>query len=355
MHLHMKATIAAITTGILTLGAVATARAELLAYEGFDYAAGSSLFGQDPTSGFGWSSAWIGQSGAVTNNSVIRAGSFTYTDSFGNSIVSSGNRVLATGNGTATGDNTGGTTGSANPWRVLPTTRGADTVPTTTWMSVIASVTSPPHPWTNSLGTVVNYGRAVSPLQMFYNATAGSTTQGSEHVGLGRGTENSTGASLPDPTHTMDSWGVVNKGNASMEATSDVGFASLPADFLLVRIDHAVGTDPRIAGQADTIYVWINPQNLAKAPSDAKADLVFTSATTDAGGSANDRDYIFNRIRLFGGGDNSVVGYGAIEVDEIRIGTEFLDVTLRAIPEPTIFALGALAGLALLAVRKLRQ
>ena len=140
-----------------------------------------------------------------------------------------------------------------------------------------------------------------------------------------------------------------------MEVTSDVGFASLPPDFLLVRIDHVPGTDPRVAGEADTIHVWINPSNLAKAPSDAKADLVFTSATVDASGAANDRDYIFNRIRLFGGSLNTTVGYGAIEVDEIRIGTEFFDVTLRAIPEPTIFAFGVLGGFALLAIRKLRQ
>jgi len=325
-------------------GGAVSARALLLAYEGFDYAPGQSLLGLN--GGYGFSTGWIGQSGAVTNNSIVLAGSFTYTDSFGNSIATRGNRALATGNGTATGDNTGGTTGSANPWRVLSFYRGTDAVPTTTWFSVIATVTSPPYPYTNSVGNVALHGRAVSPLQLFYNGTPGSTGQGSEMVGLGRGTETTAGIDL---YHTMDSWGLVNRGSAAQEVVSDVGFASLPADLLLMRIDHAPGTDPRVAGAADTAYVWINPPNLAKEPSIAKADLTLTPTSIDPN---NDRDYIFNVLRLFGGGFNTTVGYGAIQVDEIRIGTEYLDVTLRPVPEPSLFALGIFGGFVLLALRK---
>jgi hypothetical protein len=281
-------------------------------------------------------------------NSFVLPGSFTYTDSFGNSVASSGNRALASGDGTATGDNTGGNTGGASPRRMLTDYRGTGATPETTWLSVIATVTSPAHPYTNSLGNVALHGRAVSPLQLFYNSTPGNTSQGNEHFGVGRGTENTAGI---DQTHTMDSWGLINRGTAVQEITSDVGFASLPADFLLLRIDHAPGIDPTVAGAADTAYLWINPQNLAKEPSLAKADLVFTPTSVDA---ANNRDYVFNIIRLFGGGANSAVGYGSIELDELKIGTEFLDVTLRAIPEPSIFALGLFGGIALLGLRKRR-
>src|SRR3990172_734791 len=166
MRKRLQVTLAAVFAILVTFSTATSVQASLLAYEGFDYTAGQSLFGQSATSGYGFSTAWIGQSGAVMNNSIVLPGSFTYTDSFGNSIASSGNRVLATGNGTATGDNTGGTTGSANPRRILSSYRGTAAAPATTWFSVIATVTSPAHPYTNSLGNVADHGRAVSALQL---------------------------------------------------------------------------------------------------------------------------------------------------------------------------------------------
>jgi hypothetical protein len=81
----------------------------------------------------------------------------------------------------------------------------------------------------------------------------------------------------------------------------------------------------------------------------AKADLLFTPISVSA---SNDRDYIFNIVRFFGGNFNTTVGYSSVEVDELRIGTEFLDVTLRAIPEPSVFALGVCGGLVMLAWRR---
>lgn len=352
MRLHMKATLAAITAGILTLGAATMARAELLAYEGFDYMEGTSIVGQN--GGFGFASAWAGNA-AIVPNYVALAGSFTYTDSFGNSIVTSGNRAIVSGDGSAAGDNLpNGYVGtqSAAPFRRLNYARGESTVSaSTTWASIIASRVGQPYAYANLSNNITRYGRGVGALQFFYNASVTSTTQGNEMVGVGRGSENSSSATF-DYLHTMDTWAVLNRGDAVQQTVSEVGFASLPADLILVRIDHAPGIDPRVAGAGDTIYVWINPPNLAKEPSIAKADLTFTPTSVS---TSNDRDYVFNTIRFFGGNFNSTVGYSSVEVDELRIGTEYLDVTLRAIPEPTVFTLGALAGLALLAVRKLRQ
>lgn len=334
---------AMLASGLLCVaGALANARAELLVYEPFDYLAGASLIGQNL--GHGFANPWT--AGGNVRNSVIQSGSFAYTDSFGNSIVARGNRALATGNGTATGSNTGGDTGSASPRRTLSFYRGADAVPTTTWFSVLATVTSLPNPYTNSLGNVANYGRAVSPLQLFYNGTPGNLGQGNEQFGVGRGTENTAGI---DQTHTMDSWGLINRGTAVQEVTSDIGFASLPPDFLLLRIDHAPGIDPRVAGAADTAYLWINPPNLAKEPTLAKADLTFTPGSVDP---ANDRDYVFNVLRLFGGSVAAAVGYGSVELDEIKIGTAFMDVTLAPVPEPSTFALLGLGVAALVVWRR---
>lgn len=329
------------------LSVACVAKAELLAYEPFDYTAGASLIGQNL--GHGFSSAWI--AGGNVNNSIIASGSLGYTDSFGTSIVTKGNRAFLTGDGSVNGSNTGGNNGSASPRRVLTFNRGLDSTPTTTWFSIMASIVSPPHPFTNSLGSIAQYPRGVGVYQFFYNS-ANTTSQGSEMFGIGRGTESSTGANLPDPTHTMDSWGIINRGSAAQEVTSDVGFASPPADFLLFRVDHNPGTDPRVSGQEDIIHLWINPANLSKAPSDAKADLVYTSATADALGSANDRDYVFNQIRLFAGNVDALSGYIAIEVDELKIGTSYLDVTIAPVPEPSTLALLGLGAIGLALLRR---
>lgn len=327
------------------MGSALSTRALLLAYEGFDYPEGETFIGK--AGGYGFASEWRGTD-AMKPNSVVLPGSFTYTDSFGNSIPTTGNRARVTGNGTVSGDDLpGGTTSTSNPWRKLDFQRGFDATPTTTWASVIAHRTGLPYAYTNSAGNVAYYGRAASPLQFFWNSNPTSTTAGNEMVGLGRASENTTGIDL---YHTMDSWAIVNRGTAVQEVTSDVGFATLPADFLLVRIDHAPGVGPHTnAVEADTIYLWINPPNLAKEPSLAKADLTLTPVALSA---TNDRDYIFNVIRLFGGNFNTTVGYGSIEADELRIGTEFLDVTLRPVPEPSVLALGILGGFALLALRQ---
>ena len=167
-------------------------------------------------------------------------------------------------------------------------------------------------------------------------------------VSIGRASENTAGI---NENAVKDSWSIYNRGTAVQQAASFVGFASLPPDLVVIRIDHVGGTDPRIAGSADTAYVWINPPSLTFEPTLASADLTISPGTFDA---TNDRDYIFNRIRLFGGNRNATVGNGAMEVDELKIGTAYQDVTVGPIPEPSTYALLALGGLALLAWRRKR-
>jgi hypothetical protein len=312
-------------------GSTLSARAALLAYEGFDYAADATVVGGN--GGFGFSAAWL-LNGGNANNSVIRSGSFSYTDQFGNTIASLGNRILVTGDGSADGDNTGGARANAQPLRALTFARGD--VAETTWVSLMAIRTGLPFPYTDPNTDVINYGRAAG-FQYFYQANPTSTAQGNERFAVGRASQNSeTDLTLPD-----DTWGVWNRGAAAQTVASSVDFTAAPADFLLMRIDHAAGNNPG----NDTAYLWINPANLAVEPSIGTANVVISANLFDP---ANDRDYNFNQIRLFGGSWNSTVGYGSMEMDEFKIGTTFLDVTLAPVPEPSAVVLASVGGLVLL-------
>lgn len=329
---------------ILALSLAGTsAQAALLAYEGFDYTPGQSLVGQG--GGFGFLTNWLGDAN-TTANTLIIPGSFTYTDAFGNTLVTSGNRVWVTGDGRPEGDNfPGGVNGSASPRRVLNFYRGLDAEPTTTWASVLALRVGNPYAYTAPDGKTAYYGRGVGALQFFYNATPGNTAQGSEMLSIGRGSENTTGI---DPNRNVDTWAALNRGSAAQQVTSTVLMTNEPATFIVVRIDHNPGIAPNTnPAQADRVYVWFNPQNLTLEPDPNNADLTLTPVQFDP---TNDRDYVFNVIRLFGGNFNTTVGYSSVQVDEIRIGTTFFDVA--PIPEPVPISLLTFGSLLALGLRR---
>jgi hypothetical protein len=303
------------------IGSPASARANLLAYEGFDYAPGNLTSANN--GGIGFSGAWNPNlpSGSSPNNIQVLSGSLSYTDQFGNTLVTSGGRFFATGDGTEDGDNVGGSRHNAQPFRELSFSRGSDTEDHSTWISFLAVRTGLPHPWPADEPTV-QYGRA-SALQLF------QTT--SERIAIGRASQNSE-TSLPNIT--KDSWAIYNRGDANQTAASTAPLTDLV--FAVVRIDHIGGANNPGNDQA---FLWLNPANLLEAPDISEAITISASQFAN-----NDRDYNFNRIRVFAGSWNSTVGYGSIEVDEIRIGTTFFSVA--PVPEPSTFAL---AGLGLLA------
>src|SRR5262245_52086401 len=66
MRLTLKDKIV-LTAVVLSLGSI-SARAQLFTYEGFDYSAGSQLFGQSFNGGFGWGNSWSATAAAIATN-----------------------------------------------------------------------------------------------------------------------------------------------------------------------------------------------------------------------------------------------------------------------------------------------
>lgn len=315
-----------------------TSQATLSAYDDFDYATGllDTLNG-----GYGWTTPWIGSVGAGNvNNSQIVSGSFVYNDGFGNVLTGTGNRVHVTGDGIQSGLPGGVANSTTSPRRLLgyQGTSGAST----TWISFMALNVgaASTNGYSDAEGAFTR-GRA-GGVQLFYNATVGNTGQGSELVSIGRATANAEPAGTPN-----DTWALVYHGNAADTDASTESFLTAPAnstaDFILIRVDHVNGVQNPYD---DSAHVWINPRL------DIEPGLGTANVSLLPGDWADvDRDLAFNVIRLFGGNWNAAVGnYAAYEVDKLRIGTEFFDVTLStAVPEPSVLVFLGVGGLALIA------
>lgn len=339
--------------GLATLALTSTARAQLLAYEGWDYTPDTTFVGLN--GGSGWAAGWIANGSANTANIIARLGSLTYNDGFGNSLATTGNRGFITADGTAaTGDNIGGTAAQSQPGRAFSFSRGDSGLTESTWISVLALRTGIPNPTPGAAPNDYLYGRATQPAGFFYNATPTSTTVGNEHIVVGRATQS---AETIHPEWPNDTWALVQQGDAQKSKVSNVNLASAPADFLLIRIDH-IGSTVNDVANADTARLWINPR-LDVVPSDASADVVFNASEYLVGGAAPanaTRDFIFNRFRMFAGSAQTTPSgrsYGSVEMDELRVGLTFLDVApIAIIPEPSVAVLSALGLLFFLRRRK---
>lgn len=300
----MKNTIPTLAALTFVIHLAPRASAALLAYEGFDYTAGETLLNQN--GGSNWAQPWQTNGQTSAQNTLIVSGSFGYTDQAGHALVTTGNRVHVTGNGSATGDNLGGNTANAQPIRSLNFSRGSNNVAETTWVSLVAQRNGNPFLFSDAGGSVF-YGRATS-IQLF---------SGTENLSIGRASQNSE----TNPAFPNDTWSIFTAGSAVSTVPTSVPWTSSPPAFLLIRIDH-IGNVSTNAGNADTAYLWVNPTNLTVEPT-----LGSANATIPAGYLGAQRDFAFNRIRFFGGNENATVGYGAMDVDEIRVGETYADVT----------------------------
>lgn len=251
-------------------------RAELIAYEGFDYNAGA-LAGSGAAGG-GWSNAW--QAGVTSS---VVAGGLTYTDANGDQLAVSGNRALASGQ-----------TASAEPNRNLAVTR--NTAGTTTWLSFIGQRLQPHATASDNLLRAAN-------LQL--------RLAGNERLAIGK---NSTNA-ITDP---LGNWSIYN-GATDVDYTTT---SHLEQAFLVVRIDHVSGD------VNDKAYLWVDPL-LAAEPNIADA-AEFPIA----------REFSFDQVRIFAGGNQAAAGatparpYADFTYDEIRVGTDYSSVA-PIVPEPT--------------------
>ena len=270
----MAAVSAAAVTGFEASGALA-------AYEGFDYAAGTSLVGQN--GGTGFAGAWGTTGGAAT----IQSPGMTY-----DSLVTSGNGLFVDGSA-----------GSVAIFRDLVSPRGADG--TTTWIS-LTHVRTGPEGGTASPTGGPSYLRPVN-LALF--------DAGTERFALGEGTRT---------TGDEDVWGIVARGSVSNPATVWTDDTIEVDSFALLRIDHGVG-------DVDTAYLWINPSLLLE-PSTLTADATTTT------------NFTFNRIRPFAGNPSGVNPAAQGLIDEIRIGDTFFDVAPVPEPSTyALLGMGALA------------
>lgn len=246
--------------------------ASLLAYEGFNYTAGTDLSGQ--SGGYGWSNSWTTGIVGDTVISNANSSSLNYTDALGNTLLTSGNTFFYSAASLASGD--------SRTFRDLPVTRGADN--TTTWIAFLGRRSGP----TTNL-TSNPYPRGATPISLY--------SGGTEKLGIG----NSSGVA-------SNTWSLIPAGATANLRASASSFSNL--SLVVVRIDHKPGNDDA--------YLFINPV-LDSEPQPAQA----------AAQSLGAFDFSFNRIRPFVGANDAANGrpYAELLTDEIRIGNTFASVT----------------------------
>lgn len=269
MRLTTALTLAAL---LATITVTPRAEAELLVYEGFDYAAGS-LADQGGGIGFAPESTWPG--GEVVE------GSLSYTDGMSTSLPTTGNRALISAESS-----------SQSLYRALNRNYGTDENfgPGTYWVSFL--------------------GQRLQP-----HATDGENAIRSHGFQLhnGEGDERVAGGKATTPSPASMNWSLFSDGDGSL--SSETSASIFDPTFLVIQVDIADTTD---GNNSDTASMWVNPSldGTLGAP-----DAELTQA------AGNNFDYLFNTVRLWAGGSNDAGPYAEWTLDEIRIGTFLEDVT----------------------------
>jgi hypothetical protein len=300
---------------VLGLAISRSVQAQVLAYEDFNYTAGTSIVGLSGGDSFGWANPWA-TSGSGVFFGTNTPGSLSYTDL--NSNTRNGNAgSLIVG---YVPSNPGNTT--ATPNRNLPFVGPTNTL--------------------GSIGAANGNSVWISCMYMRLGPTTSPTFFRQANLGFFRGVTTAGGGGTetfdvgaPNTSATVNNfmsvWGNAGpSGAAPLQSTVPV-FTATPTYILI----HMV-VDNTIA--ADTAYVWFNPPNLSTQPADGTATLTDSSV---------DLSFI-NNIRFQGGNANGNGTNAMYQVDELIVGNTFLDVTtIPTVPEPSGIALAALGGTAL--------
>lgn len=296
---------------MLLTGATSAVQAQLIAYEGFNYAADTQLTGLGVgTGGIGWATPWSATSAAIaTNNSI----GLTYGS------------LPVTGGAVVMGNPAGSTATTASSQRLLPGTLtslvgGSGSI----WMSMLYQN------WSTDNGGLSGFREA--KLALFSGATtnANGTANVNGTERLDAGTPNTYAAGASD---TLTLW------QGSTFASSGIATprGAVPANtvFILLRLD----VDGTTA--TDTAYAWFNT-GLNSEPSTGSA-VSFTGQDLSS----------INALRLQAGNLNASGTNAVWAADELRVGYSWLDVV--TIPEPSSFLLAVLGGLTVLIVRGRRK
>jgi len=290
-----------------------SARAQLVAYDSFSYADGTRMWGTVVGSGdggTGWGSTWSATSAALSTNTSSGL-------SYGSLSVSGGGVVFG---------NPAGTTGTAaQSQRMLSgtlsgITGGAGTI----WVSFLYQN------WGSDQAGLAGFRE--TGLRLISGATINGN--GSANVNgtdrLDAGTPNTYAVGASDKLSLFSGSTFV-----ASTMTTPRGPNSANTVFVLMRLDY----DNTTAN--DTAYAWFNP-SLASEPSTATA-ISYTAADLTS----------INALRFQAGGQNASGTNAVWELDELRVGRGWADVSV--VPEPTAILLSGLGGLALMRWRRRKQ
>ena len=300
--------------------AAQSARAQLIAYDGFNYPDLSGIATSTGGDSSGWAFAWA-SSTAGSQLGTNTASGLTY----GGLITDAGALQV----GKPQPGSPVGTATAATPQRTLTDTLGnlAAANGGTLWLSFL--MYNPVYP-TNTPGSP--YYRQ-SNLGFFSggNSTAGGTEKAD--LGLPNGSATQAG-------NVWSAWGGTVAGGAANVSTVSAFSSSVQLVLVEMVVDNTTAVD--------TYYAWLNFNpallgNNANAPSTATADVSSSGADLSS----------VNVLRFQAGGYNANGTNAFFTVDEVRLGDSFADVT--PVPEPAIFGLAALGGLAFLALRRKQQ
>jgi hypothetical protein len=293
----------------LTLIAAHSVRANSLTYEGFDYPGSIDQTVGGLNGGSGWAAAWASGSGAWIGTNI--AGTLSYADSSGHNLAVGGNK-LGVGSPTTpfatTSSPNRAMLNASSPYTTLGALAAANpTEAGTVWISFLYQ-----HPT-----------QAANPY--FRQSNLGLFQGSGEKLDIGGP---NTSATINNNLSLWSSGGA-HPGGTPLQSSVPVFSANAQLIVLKLILDTTTA--------ADGVYAWFNPADLTATPNTALADL-YSASEVDISGVTTFR---------FQSGNANANGNNAYWfADELRIGYTPFDVML--IPEPGVFCLAGLGGLALL-------